>query len=142
MPRLRQVPRGETPSEMVGKAYARLFGPDHNPVAEPVTATATPGNWWTVLALSTEVFRHAVAGFSPYQRSAARLDPAPRDLGQMRAGWLAGPKFVYSQHCKSCRALGMNEAEIAAISAWGVSHEFDPLERVNLAYKDAIVGKL
>ena len=31
------------------------------------------------------------------------LDPALRELGQTRAGWLRGSQFVFSQHCKSCR---------------------------------------
>lgn len=140
MPRLRQVPRDEVTSDVVLKAYDRLFGPGRDPVTEPGTATGTPGNWWTVFALSPEVFRHAVAGFSLYQKSADRLDPTLRELGQTRAGWLTGSRFVFSQHCKSCRALGMAETKIAAIPGWGVSEEFTQLERAVLAYTDAIVA--
>ncbi len=109
-------------------------------MAEPGTATGTSGNWWTVFALSPSVLSHAVAGFSLYQGSTDRLDPVLRELGQTRAGWLAGSSFVFSQHCKSCRALGMPEAKIAAIPGWGVSEEFSPLERAVLAYTDAIVA--
>jgi alkylhydroperoxidase family enzyme len=61
-----------------------------------------------------------------------------RELGQTRAGWLVGSQFVYSQHCKSCRALGMSEEKIAAITSWSVSELFDPAERAVLAYTDAL----
>jgi hypothetical protein len=42
MPRLRQGPRSEAPSEVVA-TYQRLFV-DRDPVAESGTATDTPGN--------------------------------------------------------------------------------------------------
>ncbi len=140
MPRLRQVPRAEAPTEGVDRASDRLFGPDRDPVTEPGTATGTPGNWWTVFALSPEVLAHAVAGFALYQGSTGRLDPVLRELGQTRAGWLSGSSFVFSQHCKSCRRLGMAEEKIRAIPGWGVSDRFDRVERAVLAYTDAIVA--
>ncbi len=140
MPRLSQVSRADIPNEFVERAYDRMFGPDRDPVAEPGTATGTPGNWWTVFALSPEVFHHAVAGFRLYQKSEDRLSPVLRELGQTRAGWLTGSSFVFSQHCKSCRRLGMPEEKIRAIPAWGVSDQFDLLERAVLAYTDAIVA--
>ncbi|MEJ7720424.1 MAG: hypothetical protein WKF58_08205 [Ilumatobacteraceae bacterium] len=61
------------------------------------------------------------------------------ELGQTRAGWLVGSQFVYSQHCKSCRTLGMAEDKIAAISAWAASDQFEEVERLVLAYTDALV---
>ncbi|MDP6096253.1 MAG: carboxymuconolactone decarboxylase family protein, partial [Gammaproteobacteria bacterium] len=45
MPRLRQVSKSEATGS-VKKFYKALFG-DKDPVAEPGTATGTPGNWWT-----------------------------------------------------------------------------------------------
>jgi len=48
MPRLRQVSRADAPPAVV-ETYQRLFG-DRDPVAQPGTATGTPGNWWTVFA--------------------------------------------------------------------------------------------
>ncbi len=120
--------------------YDRIFGADRDPVADPGTATGTPGDWWTVFALSPPVFEHAVDGFALYQRSADRLDPVLRELGQTRAGWLVGSRFVFSQHCKSCRALGMSEERIAAIPGWGVSDRFSPIERAVLALTDGIVA--
>src|SRR3546814_4374458 len=62
MPVLRQVPRSEVTDETVTAYYNRLFG-ERDPVAEPGTATGTPGDWWTVFALSPDIFEHAVKGF-------------------------------------------------------------------------------
>ena len=36
-----------------------------------------------------------------------------RELGQTRVGWAGGSQFVFSQHCKSLRALGVAEEKIA-----------------------------
>ena len=138
MPRLRQVPRGETDAEIVEQMYERMFG-DRDPVAEPGTATGTPGDWWTVFALVPDVLKHAVRGFALYASPDRLLDPTLRELGQTRAGWARGSQFVFSQHCKSCRALGFSEEKIAAIAAWGVATCFSPAERAVLAYTDALV---
>ena len=138
MPRLRQVPRAEVADEFVLQMYDLLFE-RRDPVSEPGTATGTPGDWWTVFALGPEVMRHAVAGFALYRSPARLLDPALRELGQTRAGWARGSQFVFSQHCKSCRALGMDEAKIQAIAYWPTADCFSPVERAVLAYTDALV---
>jgi len=119
--------------------YDRLFGPERDPVDSPGTATGSPGDWWTVFALSPAILRHAVSGFGLYNDPARVLDPVLRELGQTRAGWLRGSQFVFSQHCKSCRALGMSDEKIAAIPVWSTSEQFSDVERVVLAYTDALV---
>ena len=138
MPRLRQVSRGEVTDERTLRMYRRLFD-DRDPVAEPGTATGTPGDWWTVFALVPEVLHHAIDGFALYASPSRLLDPVLRELGQTRAGWARGSQFVFSQHCKSCRALGMSEERIAAIPAWATATCFSPVERAVLAYTDALV---
>ena len=140
MPRLRQVSRQETDDELTLQMYDQLFGPDRDPVAEPGTATGTPGDWWTVFALVPDILRHCVRGFALYRSPARLLDPALRELGQTRAGWLRGSQFVFSQHCKSCRTVGISEEKIAAIPAWSIADVFDRRERSVLAYTDALVG--
>jgi alkylhydroperoxidase family enzyme len=135
MPRLHEVARAETDDEFVHGMYNLLFG-DRDPVAEPGTATGTPGDWWTVFALSPDVLKHAVQGFALYRTR--KLDPVLRELGQTRAGWARGSQFVYSQHCKSLRDLGATEERIDAIRFWPVADCFSPLERAVLAYTDAI----
>jgi alkylhydroperoxidase family enzyme len=137
MPRLRQVPRAEAPAD-VQTVYDMLFH-GRCPVAEPGTATGTPGNWWTVFALVPDCFRHAVAGFAFYRSPKRKLDPLLRELGQTRAGFLRESQFVYSQHCKAARDLGMPEAKIEAIASWAGSDLFDARERAVLAYVDELV---
>jgi alkylhydroperoxidase family enzyme len=139
MPRLRQVPRGDATAPIVTAMYDFVFGPDRDPVAEPGTATGTPGDWWTVFALVPDVLKHCVDGFALYRSPDRRLDPQLRELGQIRAGWARGSQFVFSQHAKSCRALGMDEEKIAAIPSWPVADCWTDAERAVLAYTDALV---
>jgi alkylhydroperoxidase family enzyme len=135
---LREIPKAEARAPIVRSMYERLFG-DRDPVAEPGTATGTPGDWWTVFANSPDVMEHACRGFALYASPDRKIQPALRELGQTRAGWLVGSQFVFSQHCKSCRALGYPEEKIEALKAWQISDLFSPLERALLAYTDALV---
>ena len=137
MPRLRQVPRAEA-DPIATMMYDMLFG-ERDPVAEPGTETGTPGDWWTVFALVPDCLKHAIEGFQFYRDPARKLDPRLRELGQTRAGYSRGSQFVYSQHCKSCRSVGLSQEKIEAIPHWGVSDCFSELERAVLAYTDALV---
>jgi len=110
-----------------------------DPVAEPGTATGTPGNWWTVFALVPDCFRHAVAGFAFYRGADRKIDPKLRELGQARAGFLRESQFVFSQHCKAARDVGLSEAQIEALPSWSGSEAFSPAERAVLAYVDELV---
>ncbi len=136
MPRLPEVARADA-DPFVIRLYDTLFG-ERDPVSEPGTATGTPGNWWTVFANSPDTFKHAVAGFQYYRSPARKLDPQLRELGQMRVGWAGGSRFVFSQHCKAARSVGIPEAKIEAVPHWQVSEAFTPLERAVLAYADAL----
>lgn len=137
MPRLRQVSRADA-DESVLPLYDALFGA-RDPVAQPGTATGTPGNWWTVFALVPACFRHAVDGFRFYRGRDRSISPRLRELGMSRAGYARGSQFVFSQHCKSLRAVGFSEAQIAAIPGWASSSEFSDIERAVLAYTDDLV---
>lgn len=137
MPRLRQVRRAEATPE-IQKMYELLFG-DRDPVDEPGTETGTPGNWWTVFAIVPDVFAHAVAGFRLYRSSRRKLDPKLRELGQIRAGWARGSQFVFSQHCKAARSVGLSEEQVKAIPAWSSADVWSDVERTVLAYADALV---
>ena len=107
MPRLRQVSRADADSDVL-TLYDLLFG-ERDPVVEPGTETGTPGNWWTVFALVPDVFRHAAAGFRLYRSPERRIDAKLRELGQTRAGFARGSRFVFSQHCKAARDVGVGE---------------------------------
>ena len=137
MPRLRQVPRAEA-GPLATALYDMLFG-ERDPVSQPGTNTGTPGNWWTVFALVPDCLQHAVDGFQFYRDPKRKLDPQLRELGQTRAGYTRQSQFVYSQHCKSCRSVGIAEDKIQAIANWPVSNLFSDLERAVLAYTDAMV---
>jgi alkylhydroperoxidase family enzyme len=138
VPRLRQVPKAEAEAPIVTLMYEHLFE-GRDPVAEPGTATGSPGDWWTVFALVPDVLDHAVAGFGLYDSPKRVLDPVLRELGQTRAGWVAGSQFVFSQHCKSMRKLGVSEDKIEAVPHWPAASCFDEVERLVLAYTDCLV---
>jgi alkylhydroperoxidase family enzyme len=138
MPRLRQVPKAEATAPIVASMYDFLFE-GRDPVSDPGTWTGSPGDWWTVFALVPDVFEHAVQGFALYQSPRRTLDPVLRELGQIRAGWAAGSQFVFSQHCKSLRDLGVEEEKIQSIPFWTVASCYDETERLVLAYTDCLV---
>lgn len=138
MPRLRQVPKAEATAPIVSTMYEFLFE-GRDPVAEPGTFTGSPGDWWTVFALVPDIFEHAVQGFGVYQSPKRRLDPVLRELGQIRAGWAAGSQFVFSQHAKSMRGMGIEEEKIASVPSWPVATCYTDAERCVLAYTDCLV---
>ncbi|HEY3797207.1 MAG TPA: carboxymuconolactone decarboxylase family protein [Caulobacteraceae bacterium] len=137
MPRLRQVPRSEVTSKTILRTYDLMFG-ERDPVAEPGTDTGTTGDWWTVFANSPDVFDHAVRGFGLYRDPARKIDPVLRELGQTRVGWANGSQFVFSQHCKSLRGLGVSEERIAGIPSWQTADCYSAQERAVLAYVDCL----
>jgi len=67
VPRLRQVPRSQADASVL-PVYDLLFG-DRDPVAQPGTATGTPGDWWTVFYLDPNgimvEFCRDTPGFTP-----------------------------------------------------------------------------
>lgn len=138
MPRLRQVPRSEAKAPIVKAMYEYLFA-DRDPVAEPGTESGSPGDWWTVFAAAPDILEHSVQGFGVYRNPDRKLDPVLRELGQTRVGWAAASQFVFSQHCKSLRALGVPEEKIAAVPHWPAATCFSEVERLVLAYTDCLV---
>jgi len=137
MTRTKQIPRSEAPDSVV-PVYDRLFG-DRDPVAEPGTATGTPGDWWTVFAQTPELLDHMVAGFGLFNSPSRVLAPDLRELALTRTGFAAGSQFVFSQHCKAARRAGVSDEQLAAIPAWPTSEVFSPAERAVLAYTDELV---
>jgi alkylhydroperoxidase family enzyme len=137
MSRLRQVSRAEATPE-VAALYGDLFG-DRDPVANPGTATGTPGNWWTTFALVPAILAHAQAGFALFNAKDRALTPYQRELAIVRAGFAAGSEFVYSQHMKVARRAGVPEEKLRDLHAWPSSPAFDDADRALLAYVDALV---
>lgn len=137
MPRLKQAGR-EAGNPYADRIFDLLFG-DRDPIAEPGTATGTPGNWWTVFNIVPDAFRHTTEGFQFYRSPDRKLDPRLRELGQTRAGFSVGSQFVFSQHCKASRDAGLSEEQVSAIPHWAVADCFSSIERAVLAYTDALV---
>jgi alkylhydroperoxidase family enzyme len=139
MPRLNQVPRAEVSDDFTRGMYDFMFG-DRDPVTEPGAVGGTTGDWWTVFAQSPAALRHAVRGFRLY-REEVSIRADHRELGQIRAGWVVGSQFVFSQHCKACRSAGLSEEKIVAIPSWQTADCFDQTERLLLAYTDCLAGQ-
>jgi alkylhydroperoxidase family enzyme len=131
------VPSAEAPPDVVA-TYKSLFQ-DRDPVAEPGTATGTPGNWWTVFALVPEIMAHCQAAFAIFNSKSRILQPRQRELALVRAGFAGGSQFVFSQHCKAARYAGVPDEKLQRLPAWQVSSVFDADERAILAYTDEIV---
>ncbi|MFM8776580.1 MAG: carboxymuconolactone decarboxylase family protein, partial [Actinomycetota bacterium] len=74
-----------------------------------------------------------------YRNPARKINEQLRELGQTRVGWARASQFVFSQHCKSCRSVGITEEKIEAIPSWQTADCFSPIERTVLAYTDALV---
>jgi len=137
MPRLKQAGR-EAGNDYANAIFDLLF-PGKDPLTEPGTATGTPGNWWTVFNIVPDAFAHTTEGFQFYRAPERVIDPQLRELGQLRAGYTVGSQFVFSQHCKAARDVGVNDEKIAAIPHWSVVDCFSDIERAVLAYTDALV---
>lgn len=137
MPRLKQAGR-EMGNPYANAIFDVVFG-DKDPITQPGTATGTPGNWWSVFNIVPDAFNHTTDGFKFYRSEDRKIDPKLRELGQIRAGYAVGSQFVFSQHCKACRHLGMPEEQIEAIPHWQAADCFSEIERALLAYTDALV---
>ncbi len=137
MPRLKQAGR-EANNPYANRIFDTLFE-DRDPLTQPGTETGTPGNWWTVFNIVPDAFAHTTDGFRFYRSKDRRIDPKLRELGQIRAGFAVGSQFVFSQHCKASRDVGLTEDQIDAIPHWQVADCFSPIERAVLAYTDDLV---
>lgn len=137
MPRLQPVSRKEAPPE-VQAVYDAVFG-ERDPVAEPGTATGSPGNWWTTMAVVPEILAAFGGQFALFNSPARDLAPTLRELAICRAGFVTGSRFVFSQHSKVARAVGVSQEQVDAVRAWAVSPAFSDVERCVLAYVDELL---
>ena len=134
MTRLRQLRRSEATPEVLA-TYARFFG-ERDPVSQPGTSTGTPGNWWTVFALMPDIMAYFQAGGALMRSNSRIITRYFTELSILRAAFVRGSKFVYSQHCKAGRAAGIPEDKIRDVPTWSGSEVFDAKERALLAYID------
>ena len=134
MPRVKAVARDAAPPEVIA-SYTRIFGEARDPVVEPGTATGTPGNWWTAWANVPGILN----AFSAYGMAESPLDPKLRELAIIRTGYARGSQFVFSQHCKAARRVGLPEQKIEAAPYWTLVDVYSPIERAVLAYTDGMI---
>lgn len=138
MPRLEPIPGATSPTSSRARCTTScsaiaIRSPSRAPSAAP--RQLVDGDGAIPAAL-----RHAVRGFRLY-REEVSIRADHRELGQIRAGWVVGSQFVFSQHCKACRSAGLSEEKIAAIPSWQTADCFDATERLLLAYTDCLAGQ-
>lgn len=131
MSRIKPQPR-EDAAASVQATYDKVFGAGRDPIADPGTATGTPGDWYTTWGRVPGI----LDTFGAYTGST--VPPALKALATMRTGYARQSQFVFSQHCKVARVGGVAEEKIEAVPYWQVSDVFSPLERAVLAYVDAL----
>lgn len=139
MSRLRQVPKAEASPE-VRAIYQEFFG-ERDPVAEPGTATGTPGDYWTTFALVPDLMVQARDCLLGMLGPGRQLDPQLRELAILRTGIVGDSRFEYSQHMKVARTVNIPEAKLAAIKGWTTSGLFSPVERAVMAATDELLSR-
>lgn len=139
MGRLHQVAKAEASPEVLD-IYREFFG-DRDPVAEPGTATGSPGDYWTTFALVPDLLGLTYKTLMTVLQPGRQL-PAPlRELAILRTGIVGDCRFEYSQHLKVGRMVGVPEEKLAAIKSWTTSDVFTPVERAVMAAADEILSQ-
>jgi alkylhydroperoxidase family enzyme len=81
--------------------------------------------------------------FSKTLRYDTRTPRALRELVILRGAQLMRSEYEWAQHVGMARRAGVREAQIASLSGWASSAEFDPGERAALALAEAVtLGKV
>jgi len=138
MPRLRLVSRSETDDPLVQFMYNRKFG-DRDPARDPgTTASGAPGNYEAVFAHSPDILEHAVQGFYVKQTKTRKLPLRFMELAITRVGWACGCRWMFSEHSKILRAIGVPEGSISALRNWSIHADYTAAERAVLAYADCL----
>src|SRR5713101_6593284 len=136
--RVRQVPLTEATPE-VRKLYQQIFG-DRDPVAQPGTATGSPGDYWTTLALVPDILKLSSDALFALLQPGRKLEPRFRELAILRTAITGDCRFEYSQHVKVARAVGIPDVKLNAVKSWTTSEQFDQAERAVMAAADELIG--
>jgi alkylhydroperoxidase family enzyme len=137
--RLKQVSLHEASRE-IREIYRQFFG-DRDPVAEPGTATGTPGDYWTTYALVPDILKMSRDSLFALLQPGRVLNPRYRELAILRAAIVGDSKFEYSQHLKVARMVGIADDQLDAIKGWATSAKFDDRDRAVMAATDELVGR-
>jgi alkylhydroperoxidase family enzyme len=137
--RIRQVSLTEAAPE-VRKLYQQIFG-DRDPVAQPGTATGTPGDYWTTLALVPDILKMMSDALFALLQPGRKLEPRFRELAILRTAIVGESRFEYSQHLKMARTVKISDDKLKAIKSWTTSANFDQAERAVMAAADELIGR-
>jgi alkylhydroperoxidase family enzyme len=137
--RVRQVSLAEAAPE-VRKLYQQIFG-DRDPVAQPGTATGTPGDYWTTLALVPDILKMMSEALFALLQPGRKLEPSFRELAILRSAITGDCRFEYSQHLKMARSVGISGVKLNSIKNWTTSENFDQAERAVMAAADELIGR-
>lgn len=137
--RVRQVPLAEATPE-VRNLYKQIFG-DRDPVTQPGTATGTPGDYWTSLALAPDLLKLGADMLFALLKPGRKLEPRYRELAILRTAIGGDSRFEFSQHMKAARAVALPQDKLEAIKGWATSDLFDPTERAVMAATDELVDR-
>jgi alkylhydroperoxidase family enzyme len=137
--RLKQVSKAEASPE-IQELYQQFFG-DRDPVAQPGTATGTPGDYWTTFALVPDLLLNARTSLSLLLAPGRVLPAKLRELAIIRTGIVGDSRFEYSQHLKVARMVKVADEKLDAIKGWATSDQFTPVERAVMAATDELVGR-
>src|SRR5438270_13501840 len=108
--RLKQVGLNEASPE-TREIYRQFFG-ERDPVAEPGTATGTPGDYWTTFALVPDLLLMARNSLMILLQPGRKLDAKLRGLAILRTGIVGDSRFEYSQHLKVARTVGLLRSQL------------------------------
>jgi alkylhydroperoxidase family enzyme len=139
MGRLKQVSKAEASPE-IQELYKQFFG-DRDPVAQPGTATGTPGDYWTTFALVPDLLFNARTSLSLLLSPGRALPANLRELAIVRTGIVGDSRFEYSQHMKVARMVKVSDDKLNAIKSWATSDKFTAPERAVMAATDELVGR-
>ncbi len=129
MPRLDSVPFAQLPKDIMDR-LAPLFPAEGD--GSKGTLTGTPGNWWTIWGRVPGILRAFIA----FDYRTSPIDPKIRELALVRTGYARASQFVYSQHCKAARKVGLEEEKIRDAAFWTISDVYSPKDRAVLAFVD------
>jgi alkylhydroperoxidase family enzyme len=139
MSRLKQVSKAEASPE-IQELYKQFFG-DRDPVAQPGTATGTPGDYWTTFALVPDLLFNARNSLMALMQPGRVLPAHLRELAIIRTGIVGDSRFEYSQHLKVARMVKVPDDKLNAIKGWSTSDKFTAAERAVMAATDELVGR-
>lgn len=97
----------------------------------------TPDNAALTLLRVPELF-DGVMPYTIYLSADSRLTPKHRELLILRAAWLNGSQYLWSQHAPRARTAGLSNADLTRIAEGPAATGLDPFDATLLAMSDQL----